>query len=122
MGTRSIIGIERLDGTVVAVYCHWDGHISTNGKILHNSYTTIEQVEELISLGSISSLGKTIASTKDYHRWRDEEIDITYLSDRGDAHQQEYCYLFSVKTQDWNVKDHKKPWQSLADALEEEEE
>ena len=34
MGTRSRIGIEMPDHSVVSVYCHWDGYVEGNGKIL----------------------------------------------------------------------------------------
>ena len=55
MGTRSTIGVLNTDGSVTAVYCHWDGYPEHNGKILMENYTTEEKVRELIGLGSISS-------------------------------------------------------------------
>ena len=60
MATRSTIGILNTDGSVTAVYCHWDGYPEHNGKILIENYTTEEKVRELIGLGSISSLGAKI--------------------------------------------------------------
>jgi hypothetical protein len=56
MGTRSRIGIELQDSSVVSVYCHWDGYPEHNGRILVKDYTTPEAVKELIDGGSISSL------------------------------------------------------------------
>jgi hypothetical protein len=56
MGTRSRIGIEMPDHTVVSVYCHWDGYPEHNGKILVNHYQNREDVQELIDGGGISSL------------------------------------------------------------------
>jgi hypothetical protein len=56
MGTRSRIGIQLKDSSVVSVYCHWDGYPAHNGKILTEEYTTREDVENLINGGSISSL------------------------------------------------------------------
>jgi hypothetical protein len=56
MGTRSRIGIEMPDHTVVSVYCHWDGYVEHNGKILVEHYQNREDVQELIDGGSISSL------------------------------------------------------------------
>lgn len=58
MGTRSTIGVLNTDGSVSAVYCHWDGYPEHNGKILMENYTTEEKVRELIDLGSISSLSE----------------------------------------------------------------
>ena len=56
MATRSRIAIENQDGTVLSIYCHWDGYPSHHGPILLENYTTQEKVESLIALGSISSL------------------------------------------------------------------
>lgn len=63
MATRSTIAIERADGSIVGVYCHWDGYLSYNGKILQENYNTPETVEELIAHGHISSLGSLIGET-----------------------------------------------------------
>ena len=56
MGTRSRIGIEMPDHTVVSVYCHWDGYVEHNGRILVQHYQNREDVQELIDGGSMSSL------------------------------------------------------------------
>ena len=74
MGTRSRIGIEMPDHSVVSVYCHWDGYVENNGKILVEHYQNREDVKELIDGGSMSSLRTT-------HLWetsavRDENGDI----------------------------------------------
>ena len=39
MATRSTIALEFADGTVQQVYCHWDGYIDHNGKILFENYS-----------------------------------------------------------------------------------
>jgi hypothetical protein len=56
MGTRSRIGIELPDHSVVSVYCHWDGYPEFNGKKLVQHYQNREDVQELIDGGSMSSL------------------------------------------------------------------
>lgn len=56
MGTRSRIGYELPDHTVVSVYCHWDGYLEHNGRILVEHYTDRDAVTELIDGGHISSL------------------------------------------------------------------
>jgi len=60
MGTRSTIAIENADGTVHQVYCHWDGYIDYNGKILFEHYSDPVKLRELIDLGDISSLHPSI--------------------------------------------------------------
>ena len=58
MGTRSRIGVMHGD-LVKSVYCHWDGYIAHNGKILNENYTSA-QANELVALGDLSSLRPTI--------------------------------------------------------------
>ena len=60
MGTRSTIALEFADGTVEQVYCHWDGYLEHNGKILQEHYSDPFKLRELIDMGGISSLGKSI--------------------------------------------------------------
>ena len=60
MATRSRIGIENEDGTVSSIYCHWDGYVSNNGKILVTHYTDRQKVKELIELGDISTLAENV--------------------------------------------------------------
>jgi hypothetical protein len=56
MGTRSRIGIEMPDHSVVSVYCHLDGYPTGNGRTLIEHYLNREDVQELIDGGSMSSL------------------------------------------------------------------
>jgi hypothetical protein len=56
MGTRSTIALEFADGTVQQVYCHWDGYLDNNGKILAEHYSNPFKLRELIDLGDLSSL------------------------------------------------------------------
>lgn len=56
MGTRSRIGIEMPDHTVVSAYCHYDGYVECNGKILVEHYQNRDDVQELIDGGSMSCI------------------------------------------------------------------
>lgn len=128
MATRSRIGMIMEDGTVRSIYCHWDGYPSYNGRILKECYNTPEKVKELISLGDISSLGRTTEYkdecddmyTKDYHRWRNEPIRIKTDSDaydyaiRGFDNGEEYIYLFDGDR--WEMQSLYR-WQSLDEVL-----
>ena len=62
MGTRSTIALEFADGTVQQVYCHWDGYLEHNGKILRDHYTNPFILRDLIDLGDLSSLRPTIGT------------------------------------------------------------
>lgn len=59
MSTRSLIAIKQTDGTVKSIYCHWDGYVSHNGRLLIEHYATPEAVEELLALGPLSALPGT---------------------------------------------------------------
>ncbi len=60
MGTRSDIIVHRADGKWHRIYCHWDGYLSHNGKILFDHYTSQKHVEDLVALGDLSVLGPKI--------------------------------------------------------------
>ena len=60
MATRSRIGV--MHGNVCkSVYCHWDGYLENNGRILLENYDQVK-ANKLISLGDISSLGPEIGT------------------------------------------------------------
>ena len=40
MSTNSTINIQNEDGTVDSIYCHWDGYLEFNGKLLQQHYTS----------------------------------------------------------------------------------
>ena len=56
MGTRSFITIKHKDNTYSGVYCHWDGYVEHNGKILKEDYQARSKVVDLIDGGDMSSL------------------------------------------------------------------
>ena len=72
MATRSTIGVLNTDGSVTAVYCHWDGYPEHNGKLLIENYTTENAVRGLIELGSISSLGTSIGEKHPFSKFEDD--------------------------------------------------
>lgn len=56
MSTRSRIGYELSDHSIVSTYCHLDGYLEGNGRVLAEHYQNREAVKELIDGGSMSSL------------------------------------------------------------------
>jgi hypothetical protein len=56
MGTRSRIGLELSDGSILSIYSHWDGYPKFNGVKLVEHFNTKEKVQELVDLGDISAL------------------------------------------------------------------
>jgi hypothetical protein len=119
MATRSTIAIQLENGSIKQVYCHWDGYLSNNGKILVNHYKDSAKVLELINKGSISILAENINSSKDskhdfdepqkdvcvffYSRDREEELEIEEFKDLEDylnnTNFEEFNYIF--KYNEW---------------------
>ena len=100
MATRSTIGIKNSDGSVEAVYCHWDGYLEHVGKILSEHYNTEEKIRDLLSYGDISSLEKTTTDSVFYMRDRKEKDQISFTLTAEEVktklikHQQEFNYLW----------------------------
>jgi len=120
MATRSNIAMKTKEGKIVSVYCHWDGYVANNGRILLENYADISKIEALVALGSISSLGEQIGEQQDFDD-RDTQKDewtLFYTRDRGEAlsiqeyddipswidDMEEYAYLWNGT--EWLVNDH----------------
>ena len=115
MGTRSRIGIQLQDDSILSAYHHWDGYPEWLGRILTTHYNSREQAAELIDGGDMSC-----AWTKD--RWTGkqiakyvienvevEECGPQYYSERGEncppridnsvieflSNGEEYSYIFT---------------------------
>lgn len=87
MSIRSTITLSTKDG-YKSIYCHYDGYLAGVGTMLTKHYNTQEKVEELIALGSLSSLNKRIAPSADEkHTWEKPVNDVTvaYHRDRGES-------------------------------------
>jgi hypothetical protein len=117
MATRSRIAIERPDGSVRSIYCHWDGSPDTNGKCLANHYKDRDKVERLIELGAISYLEERVEPAGEhtfnspesgvvvaYHRDRGEDLrKAEYHTDSRDYFKgdiEEFGYLFT-RANEW---------------------
>ena len=120
MATRSNIAYKTAEGKIRSVYCHWDGYVANNGKILLENYDNIEKIEALVALGSISSLGTELGEQQDFddRSSQKDEWTLAYHRDRGEQlvvneyddipswidDMEEYAYLWNGK--EWLVNDH----------------
>jgi hypothetical protein len=112
MSTRSAIGILNDDGTVTAVYCHWDGYLDHNGKLLQHHYNSLSKVKKLLSYGNISALAEHIGRKHNFDSRNHPDWCLFYGRDRGETGQEaksfastqefeehhgwsEYYYLFN---------------------------
>ena len=116
MSTRSVIAIANQNNTVQAIYCHSDGYVEHNGRILQENYKNRETVEQLIELGDLSSLAETINECTAYHRDRGEPAAHT-MSRTYDSYQEmlenefedsdrEFVYVF-LRSDAWTVINHR---------------
>ena len=95
MSTRSTIWIKNKDN-YEGIYCHFDGYMNGVGKTLFENYNTEEKVRELISQGDASYIENTIETSRFYHTWRNEDLNIYDVLDRKEMKEyfDEYNYLF----------------------------
>ncbi len=95
MATRSTIAMEFADGTVEQIYCHWDGYLSNNGRILQEYYQDPFKVQRLIDGGAVSSLRPEIGEKHAFSQFEgnisgDEydrlygDMTTFYARDRGE--------------------------------------
>ena len=136
MATRSTISLEFADGTVGQVYCHFDGYLENNGKILQSYYTDPFKVRELIDLGDLSTLCPEIGQKHSFDGRDNVDWCMFYGRDRGDTgvdaryfkdfedykarHQyEEYEYILRTDGK-WYVSKHDGPYELLALAMAEE--
>ncbi len=109
MATRSTIAIEFHDGTIEEIYCHWDGYLENNGKILMEHYKNVDKIITMMNHGDLSSLGTDNASCVYYGRDRGEPVGevacnsyIDFADYLKNHDSQEYDYIF--RNNEWFVK------------------
>ena len=104
MATRAGIGIKQADGSVKAIYLHWDGYPGHAGAILGGWYKTAEQVEALLALGDLSEIDETLETCVAYHRDRGEKqrpattfatVEEYQTKGKGDL-DADYLYLYDA--------------------------
>jgi hypothetical protein len=137
MATRSTIALEYADGTVDQVYCHWDGYLEHNGKILFEHYSNPFKLRELMDLGDVSSLGSDIGEAHNFDdRSQTGEVTTFYGRDRGETgvgakrfkdfadykknfQHEEFAYILRNDGK-WYVKCYEREFELLALAMAEE--
>lgn len=121
MATRSTIALENADGTILQIYCHWDGYPTGVGATLEKHYNTPDKIKALLALGSVSILDASIECPEGHSF--DNRIDghtVFYGRDRGETDcdaglyscnadwrfgdRQDYNYIFRHEAQSWEVE------------------
>ena len=137
MATRSAIAVTHGD-IVKGVYCHWDGYIDHNGRILLEHYNSAK-ANNLVALGDISSLGAEIGE-KHQFGVNDELVKSNnwttfYGRDRGETgtewhvfkDAQEFIdyfdgcgceYFYLIHDGIWYVSQYGRAWERLDEAVQ----
>ena len=113
MATRSRIGLQFADGSILSAYHHWDGYPSWLGRILKTHYNAKSLAAELIDGGDMSCCWTDERWEPNTHKGsqhsKDHEYGPQYYSQRGDncpprldvnlieylGDGEEYAYLFT---------------------------
>lgn len=128
MATRSTIALEYADGTVDQIYCHWDGYLSHNGKLLMEYWQDPFKVQKMMDLGDMSALGEEIEGghefcefyKRDHAESGTEAKRFANFQDYVENHQyEEYDYILRTDGQ-WYVNDHGGEYVLLSVALEQQ--
>ena len=116
MSTRSRVGLELADGSILSIYSHYDGYPEWAGRILRTHYNICEKVEALVDGGDVSCLWTNERWSNDLLDRHREEYGPNYYSYRGEdcpprldenlseylriSTSEEYHYLFT-KSGEW---------------------
>ena len=124
MATRSRIGIQLKDNSVLSVYHHWDGYPEWLGRILTTHYNSRDKVAELIDGGDMSTCwtNERWGGVNEYGGQMKEETSEygpQYYSQRGEdcpprlddifefldkKNNEEYAYIWTVNDE-WKAFD-----------------
>jgi len=111
MGTRSRIGIQLADNSVVSIYSHYDGYPEFNGRVLRDHFDTKEKVKDLIDGGDISCLWTNAGWNNEtlpkmgplYYTMRNETLesnapryDESIFDFLDKKNNEEYAYIWTV--------------------------
>jgi hypothetical protein len=81
MGTRSLIAVVH-GNNYKTVYCHWDGYLSYNGRILQEHYDS-PKANNLVALGNISSLGPELGEKHPFSKFDTDMPDAEFENKYG---------------------------------------
>ncbi len=97
MATRSRIGLELADGSILSAYHHWDGYEAWLGRILKTHYNSKELAAELIDGGDMS-VAWNDDNQPEYYSARGEDcpprLDADLCEYLLPDNSEEYAYVF----------------------------
>lgn len=113
MSTRSLIAIEKSDGSYDTIYCHYDGYVENGvGEELFRNYKERLKVENLISLGNRRHLLNTKPEDELYNEDYVTFNNLYELKDELDMI--DYIYIFNCDNE-WEVLSYENDTKNLTD-------
>lgn len=107
MATRSMIGVQQKDGTVKAIYCHWDGYPDGVGMMLETFYGNPADANKLIDMGNMSVIGATIGEKVTFGSHTGGAQCVFFGRDGGESDQEATVYAsfdeFEKSLDNWGV-------------------
>ena len=98
MGTRSRIAVMHGD-VCKSIYCHWDGYLEHNGRILQEHYDS-SKANRLVALGDMSSLRADIGEKHAFSKFDTPDIETR-------VHNEDWCTFYGrdrgEKDTEWKV-------------------
>ena len=96
MATRSRIGLELSDGSILSAYHHWDGYPEWLGRILTTHYNSKELAAELIDGGDMSVCWND-NNEPEYYSARGENCPPRHDANLNEylCDSEEYSYIFT---------------------------
>lgn len=108
MATRSRIGIELKNGSIVSAYHHSDGYPEWLGKILKEHYNSYEKASELIDGGDMSCCWTKDRWNYDGSSYKAEEYGVRYYvreidGDNPPRLDEDLCeYLLAINAEEYH--------------------
>ena len=101
MSTRSSIAIKHGD-RIKSIYCHSDGYLEYNGRVLLANYADSVKVNKLIAMGDMSMLGKDIGEKISFNSSMEYDADGVAVQCRfyGRDREEEAVDFKSFDTED----------------------
>ena len=108
MATRSNIMITSDWKNFAAAYCHWDGGLWGVGFVLNEHYNDTDTILDLVALGDMSSLLKTVEETatneRNVYAEQDGEVEMKtqenlFIPSCGE----EFLYVWDTNQEMWFV-------------------
>lgn len=88
MSTRSAIAVQQEDGSIKAIYCHYDGYPDGNGLMLETFYGNPDDANKLVAMGNMSVIGASIGEKVKFGTHVGGAQCVFYGRDREESNQE----------------------------------